>query len=258
MSDFLDRMVARTMGSPDIRPRVPARFEPDTPGVEENIEELGPEPGQATDSVRRVADVSPELRPRRRAAHFDEDRPSAIRLSDLKPPALGLPGWPDSPAAPSVVGSLPSSPEAPSVVAHAPDEKGPPASEVRPSTERPDRDSAPSVDSARSVVETAEREASPVESAEKEASPREAIVVRPQVERAADAMASAERSMSRNLEVLPEPKQEPTVHVRIGRIEVRAVPAPEPQRAPRRPATTVQPGTDLDSYLLQRARGLSK
>jgi hypothetical protein len=49
-----------------------------------------------------------------------------------------------------------------------------------------------------------------------------------------------------------EPAAEPVIHVTIGRIEVKAMPAP---KAPSRERSAAPATTGLDDYLRQRARG---
>ena len=49
-----------------------------------------------------------------------------------------------------------------------------------------------------------------------------------------------------------EPVAEPVIHVTIGRIEVRATPAP---KAPARERPAARPAVDLEEYLRQRAQG---
>lgn len=49
-----------------------------------------------------------------------------------------------------------------------------------------------------------------------------------------------------------EPAAEPVIQVTIGRIEVRATPAP---RAPARERPAARPAVDLEEYLRQRAKG---
>ncbi|HEV2844921.1 MAG TPA: hypothetical protein VG477_08755, partial [Thermoanaerobaculia bacterium] len=53
--------------------------------------------------------------------------------------------------------------------------------------------------------------------------------------------------------VRPEPSApEPVIHVTIGRIEVRATPAP---KAPARERQAARPPVDLEEYLRQRSKG---
>jgi hypothetical protein len=51
-----------------------------------------------------------------------------------------------------------------------------------------------------------------------------------------------------------KPKPEPAINVTIGRVEIRAVPAPVQQRAKPRPETVLS----LEDYLRQRAKGVSR
>ena len=54
-------------------------------------------------------------------------------------------------------------------------------------------------------------------------------------------------------EARPEPPaSQPVINVTIGRIEVRATPAP---RAPARERQAARPAVDLEEYLRQRSRG---
>ena len=257
MSDFLSNLAARSLGSSEVvRPRLASLFEPPRPAVASSagvldgpsvLEEVLP---AALELTRLV-----ESRP----ATYAEDGGRDTQMQRAVVPAAS-----DSPARPTEgVRSAPMS-----QAASAPTETGaesgprevPTAPAARPALARDGPDAgeispgAAERGSRRSVSEQlgSSREFRPSDVSRSEqvsipslrTSAPATIVVQPRV--------APYSEPARSARAQPPPTAEPTIHVTIGRIEVRATQPAAPIAPRERQAPTVM---SLEEYLRRRAKG---
>jgi hypothetical protein len=277
--------------APVVRPRLASRFEPRldpvTPAAAPPWEETAAEPAAPSAPPRRPPAERSAAVPE---TTFDEVRRPAPRSSRPPPPQAGARGesrGEDPEPSPSFLpapsrrepgGERPAptvrraaAPVPPSLAVQEGRSRAEPtraADQARraPAAERPHPPAAPPAPEERPRVEPAirrievERVVTPVPPPAAAAPPPAASVPRgrepaastpppapaflqPRVERLAPEPFSARRA---------EAAAEPVIQVTIGRIEVRATPAP---KAPARERPAARPAVDLEEYLRQRAKG---
>lgn len=261
MSDFLTRLVARTLGSsPAIQPRVPSRFEHGLGVFEEHEAEpvLGHERAPSAAVARPHASAapqpeSPDFEVRRRGPQ-DQRVPHIVTQVDLrprqaersveKPPVRTLEVAAEGVTTPQEMMNL-SRPQQLYPADGAAEVAAPPAQPavtIVAEAAQPDgRRDAPS----------------PTEKAEN-VSPQPTIeapvrTVTRLVRAEATPIAAAERFTPAPARTPPSPAPAPDINITIGRIEVRAVqpaPAQQPKPAP-------GPSLTLDAYLRSFPRGRS-
>ncbi|WP_156171271.1 hypothetical protein [Dyella japonica] len=238
MKDFFDRVTARALGGESmLSPRLPSLFEPQrglpTGWLEEVSEQAAPTERQAvsteqpavtrrdvpasptTVTMREVAKVPPAMQP---------EQPSAVRQDFDNEPPVAAPIVRSNLKVPKV-SQLSSSRPAPAPL----EPPAPPARvqrelmlEALPATER----------------RTVHDEGS-------------LLTPTPSVFRTSPATAHARSPVAQAGQAMqPAAAHEPTVHVSIGRLEIRATPAPA-KAAPRQDAPRSSP---LDDYLRQRGK----
>ena len=243
MSDFLDRLAARAIGSgAALAPRLPSLFEPlprapVMPPADES--EAPARAREASPAVPPVPDVAP---PPRAPTHARESiEPRAARVAPVERPALPTTAGTaaDVPHAP-----MPSPPRAASPVRAI----GAEQASTPPTPERPAVTSSFAFPRPPRVARTRRETASAP-------APNGVLLAAPAPVFASTGAAStrsertvAARAAAARAEGKADAAREPVVHVSIGRLEVRATPA---AAAPPRRRDGPQPGS-LDDYLRQR------
>lgn len=248
MTGFLTQLAARGLGQVDVaRPRPVSRFEPSGPS---SASPLAPPTTSDTDGIdmaaeeTRPAPPSNRQRSPRGAALAFTDEPSdgeAPRSTSRRATAAAPTATGQVSVAPTVT---PSTPPAPTVsvmvresgARHVGDEPpGLPA--IRPLTEATPSATASSAPGVAPL--------SPVPTPPASHTRAERIVVQPEVRPLAERPTPPSSALS-----LPPTSSGPTVHVTIGRLEVRATPPPPPARTTR--PTEPSPPVKLDDYLRRR------
>ena len=211
MSDFLTHLAARAIAPPTLRPRVRSRFEPE-------VEEVQPIAAQRSVTVPSVpAVIAPPAPP---VIPSGSDGPG--RAGRAAVDAIATPAHPDPPSTPLAMTER----SVETVV------------DVRREVEH----------DVQRVVETQERVvAVPRIEREQVIRPHRFEVETPRVIRERTiTIDRPPRTVAREPQAI-EPKQEPVVHVSIGRVEVRAIAqAHEPRAATRTPKMTI------DDYVARR------
>jgi hypothetical protein len=240
MSDFLSNLAARTIAAPSLRPRTRMRFEP------EPSEEMGAP--QVLDAPRVPAAAKAE------APAAEPSRPVVAREANVPVQRVEPP-----PATERVVERTTAAPPAPPRE-HVVERVVPRAGETvvvervhettiettAPQTvERAVARDEPSAPRRHRYDEQPPRvdESVPTKTDRHEASPRERVITRRETNR---------QRIEKQLEsrvTEPAPNAEPVVHVTIGRVEVRAVTQPAPQR----PAAQRSPVMTIDDYVAKRS-----
>ncbi len=290
MSDFLGHLVARSLdlspATPAVRPRLASRFEPVTPAVAPLIEETMEEVVSAAAPAARIEHVLAEPAAARPAPHppgppLPSAPPTTRERGEEALSGRSLGGGSPLPVAGRADGrgaggeGPPPPPQVGPVIRPLRIEEGrsrpepalPPSLEPTPRAPIPvQATAAPPFPEPRPQVEPVirrievERVLTPA-SAPPAPAPSPAAPTQAKPAKAAPAPVPAPPILQPRVQAVErgpfparreEPAAEPVIHVTIGRIEVRATPAP---KAPARERQAARPAVDLEEYLRQRAQG---
>lgn len=254
MTDLLARLAERTLATtPALRPVPPPRFAPGPTELEETEELVAPSPGRV-DERRRLRASADELTDeppaaRHRAPVGREAQPSGAPPSGKARAAGDVP-----PAEATREESVPS-PDAPPPTGERAARRAPDAhvSRLPTRTRRP----TPELPEVRSAAWTAPAATPPKQPAARrpEAWDDPPLVERPEVPEPSPVGPSFAEEGDDGARRRAEPREETTVHVSIGRIEVRGGEQPEP--TPRPVPWTEGPLISLGDYLQRRRGGTS-
>ncbi|RJQ84794.1 hypothetical protein [Amycolatopsis panacis] len=244
MSDFVDRLLGRT-GSPPVRPIVPTLFEPVAPLRTSAVPPMGT--FSESDPPREPPVPPPAPEPRTvpgTAAVFHESRETHETRVEIPLPFKESQPQSRPGSAREIIREEHTDPDAPSVTVTSVTAAAVPVvvPPVVPAA-------IPAVAPPPAVVPPSASEATPQTVAPPTAGPVRAHPVT----RARPRPAAPEPPRPPTLRRRPEPA-EPDVHISIGRVEIKAVPAPAPATPPR-PGRSRLPVLGLDEYLKERAGG---
>jgi len=271
MSDFFGNLAARSLqpdptGAPVLQPRLPSLFEHPTgaepggvpgfePSAEMTVSALAPHPGNEPDLP-----PDPQLRAQRSTILPDKPTPTRRHISEHEPPTPPEPSPPEPLALPPERTIQTRFEQEVVVREQSPaTESGMPP---QPGDQDPQREpaSSPGEEPSGSPSRRAQRAEEPVldeNPVERTIRPRVALVPLQPSEPKKLAVPAPIPQALRQSESAPqvESPQDATVRIHIGRIEVRAVSAPQPVQAARVAPPPHGPKLTLDDYLRQRNEG---
>jgi len=271
MSEFLSNLAARSLqpdptGGPVLQPRLPSLFEPPkgaepggvpglAPPAERTVSALAPHPDHEPDLP-----PEPQQRKQRSPLLPDEPTPTRRPIPEREPPAPPEPSLPEPLAVPpertiqtrferEVVVREQSIPK---TAAAVPEPAG--------QDSQPEPASSPGEEATGSPSRRAQRAEEPAlgeNPVERIIRPRVALVpLQPSEPKALSAPASIPQVLHQSESASQvESPQDANVRIHIGRIEVRAVSAPQPVQAARPAPPPHGPKLTLNDYLRQRNEG---
>lgn len=271
MTDFFESLAARARGEGRaVRPRLPGLFEPrshehsDLTAFSEIIESsLAPAAAPAP-----IASPQPQIQPRRKAP--EQSVQVTARAEELAPTPKALAtvvaDLETAHAPPGPVRTSASRPPAPPNVQRRPQDAAliqaatlppsrddpPQAPTIRPAVPRPSRDDPPQATTIRPAPppRTIDPDTRRILPAAEAVAPSSALAPQPPRSSVGDVLPQVTPARPRHPPLPPPlPQQETTIHVSIGRVEVRAV-QPAQEAKPREPAKSAV--MSLDEYLRSR------